>query len=143
MTGWVLMVWLSASASPPETSCHRSWQSTSEASSKVARTCGRLAKPSSMPTDCDPWPGNTNAVFILISRRIHTGHGTGRSPAQQNRTPGEAAAHPFHQHRLAGLDAAVPHCDVQGQRNGSRRGVAMPVQCHNHPLHAQAELPGG
>src|SRR5690606_9078229 len=50
------------------------------------------------------------------------------SPADQRGPPGEAAAYGLQHHQVAPLDAAVVLGDRQGERNGSRRGVA--VQMH-------------
>ena len=64
ITGCVLVVRLSASAGPCATSAHRSSPSASEASANVSRTAGCAAKPSSIPTDCEPCPGKTNASVM-------------------------------------------------------------------------------
>ena len=45
--------------------------SASDASASVCRTAGWSPQASSMPTACEPWPGNTNAnVVIVCARRL-------------------------------------------------------------------------
>jgi len=61
ITGWVLVVSSSASFGPPWISAPMSSLSAAEASASVCRTAGCSPQASSMPTDCEPWPGKTNA----------------------------------------------------------------------------------
>ena len=65
--GWVNSVWLSCSSGPCCDSAHRSTPAPCEASSKAARASGWAAASSaSMPSDWEPWPGNTKAMVWLI-----------------------------------------------------------------------------
>ncbi len=84
----------------------------SEASCRVWRTAGWSPQASSMPTDCEPWPGKDECEwFHTGSRKMCAGDGRGASWAaassvvQQDRAPGEAAAHAFEHQRVALLDA--------------------------------------
>src|SRR5690606_29411637 len=54
---------LSSCSGPSRTRAVRSQPSASEASSKVCPITGAANAPS-IPTDCDPWPGNSIAYFI-------------------------------------------------------------------------------
>ena len=47
-----------------------------------------------------------------------------RSVVHQHRAPGESAADPFEQQRLAALDAAAAHAGVERQRDRGGRGAA-------------------
>src|SRR5258708_4148641 len=116
MIGWVLTVRLSSSAGPSSTSFQRSCPIASEASEKVARTPGSPEKDTIMPTDCEPCPGNTKAIFMVS-----------RLPAQQDRAPCEAAPPPFEQKGLARKYAAVFHRLIQGQGYGCGGSVAVMV----------------
>ena len=104
--GWVYSVRLSISSGPPCDSAHRSTPAPSEASSNVSRTIGCSSDSSaSMPTDCEPWPGNTKARCVEVTRtpcvktgRDDTGEPAGLSvpgriahaPAARCRTPWRA-----------------------------------------------------
>ena len=61
ISGWVLTVSASSLAGPSAHSCQRSWPRASEASRKVSRMTALSPYSCIMPTDCEPWPGNTNA----------------------------------------------------------------------------------
>src|SRR5690606_39460426 len=65
MTGCVFVVRFRSSAGPPEISEARFWPSASEASSSTEETAALPFQASSMPTDCEPCPGNTKATFIV------------------------------------------------------------------------------
>src|SRR5690554_2615935 len=122
MTGWVLVVRLRSSAGPVAIRAARSCPSAAEACSSVRDTAELPAHASSMPTDCDPCPGNTNAIFMDYSFWIGTeaAHGKksgSRLHASQHRTPGEAAAHALHQHKLTRPDATVTPGGIQGERD--------------------------
>ncbi len=65
ITGWVLVVSASASLGPWAISVPMSSPSASEASCSVSRTAGWSPQASSMPTDCDPWPGKTKATGFM------------------------------------------------------------------------------
>src|SRR6185436_8531758 len=131
MTGWVLTVSLRSSTGPSSTSFQRSWPIASEASENVLRTPESCAKDFIMPIDWEPCPGNTNAIFM-----------GSRSPAHQNRAPGEAAAYAFQEQRLAGKNAAVSDGLVQCQRNGCRRSVAVMMNGGNQLFPGQSDFPG-
>ena len=65
ITGWVLVVSARSSLGPPAISAPISSLSASEASAIVSRTAGWSPQASSMPTDCEPWPGNTKAMGFM------------------------------------------------------------------------------
>ncbi len=65
ITGCVFTVRSSAPSRSEDTSAQRSSPSASDASAKVSRTAGCVAYPDIMPTDCEPWPGKTNASFMV------------------------------------------------------------------------------
>ncbi len=65
MTGWVFVVWLSASAGPSRTIVHKSTPRIAFASRNVFSTMGVPAKPAIMPTDCEPCPGKTMARVMF------------------------------------------------------------------------------
>src|SRR5690606_3960215 len=65
MTGCVFVVRFRSSAGPPEISAARSWPNASEASDSTEETAALSFQASSMPTDCEPCPGNTKATFIV------------------------------------------------------------------------------
>ncbi len=65
ITGWVLVVRSRCSCGPSRISAPRSWPSAAEASSRVSRTAGWSPQALSMPTDCEPWPGKTNANEVM------------------------------------------------------------------------------
>src|SRR5690606_624776 len=98
--------------------------------SNVARTAALPAKPLIIPTDCEPWPGKINANVIACR---------GLSDAGEHRAPGEAAAHAFHQHQVARLDASVAHGEIERERYGSSRGVGMLVHGHDDLLRRNLE----
>ncbi len=60
-----------------------------------------------MPTDCEPCPGNTKAIFTWKELL----------PAHQHRTPREPAANTLQHHVLSGFYAAIAYCEVEGQRD--------------------------
>src|SRR5258706_1845743 len=128
ITGWVLTVRLSSSAGPCSTSFHRSWPIASDACEKVSRTPGSWAKDFIMPTDCEPCPGKTKAIFMIS-----------RLPAQQYCAPGKASAHGFEQQRLTRMNAAVACRLVQRERNGCRRRVSVMVHRRNQFFFWQAK----
>src|SRR6476660_4576153 len=100
------------------------------ASAKVSRTTREPAKLSSMPTDCEPCPGNTSANFMVF-RSLHFNH---------RGAPREATAHAFEQHLVAALDTAVAYGNVQRKRNRSSRRVRVLVDGHYDFRRIDAEL---
>src|SRR5690606_17482327 len=145
MTGWVLVVRFRSSAGPFAIREARSWPREADACSSVRRTAALFAHASSIPTDCDPCPGNTNAIFMESSskRGTEAACGTkrgGRLHACQHRPPGEPATHALHQHQLTGPDAAVATCGIECERNAGRRSVGMFVDCHDYFFVVKAQL---
>src|SRR5690606_38141439 len=63
-------------------------------------------------------------------------------PAQENRTPGEAAAHRLEQHEVALPDATVGDGRAERQRHRGGRGVAVQVDGDDDLVPGDAELPG-
>src|SRR6188768_2109130 len=124
MTICVLTVRSSCSLGPSWISWPMSLPSAADASSSVARTAACPPQASSMPTDCEPCPGKTNAksamlvcLLLFLSRAA--------SEVEQHGTPGEATADAFEQHGVAALDAAALDRHVQRQRHRRGRGVAV------------------
>src|SRR6185503_407707 len=66
-----------------------------------------------MPTDCEPWPGNSSASVTL--------------PAQQDAAPHEACAESREQDEVAGLQAALADALVERDRDRGGGGVPEPV----------------
>jgi len=64
------------------------------------------------------------------------------SEANQRRSPGKTAAKGFQQYQLTRFDPAIPHPFVEGDGNGSRRGIAVLVEGQHHLVEAHAELLG-
>src|SRR5690606_32503008 len=153
MAGWVLVVRLSCSAGPWAIRAPRSWPSASPARATTSATAALPAQASSMPTDWDPWPGKTKAIFMMecidlntesmrITRPRGAAPGTA-SPAlhaHQDRTPGEAAPDALHQHQLAGLDAAIAARGVERQRHAGRRGVGVRIDGDHHFFGGNTQL---
>src|SRR6188508_2208483 len=113
MIGCVLTVWFSDSGGPARTIDHRSMPRIWFASRNVRSTRGESPKPFIMPTDWEPWPGNTIASDISVFEE----HGA----------PCEAAADTLQQHVGARPHAAVAHRDVERERDGGRGGVGVAV----------------
>src|SRR5690606_26710483 len=136
ITGSVLVVRSRVSFGPSAIRRPMSSPSASEASASVSRTAAWPCQASSMPTACEPCPGNTNANAVMGEIYPFC------SVIQQHRAPGEAAAHTFEQQGLPPLDAAVANGLVQ--RQGDRRGggVAVLVDRGDHALERQLELLG-
>src|SRR5690349_385429 len=65
-----------------------------------------------------------------------------KSPADERRSPREAAAHRLQHDEVAVLDAAVADGVVERERNGRRGRVAVPADGRNDLLLADTELPG-
>src|SRR6185436_19430580 len=126
ITGWVLVVRASASLGPSLIRRATSSPSASEASFSVAATSGWSPQASSMPTDCEPWPGNTKANGFMLVSLVRENRLRG-SEVQQDGAPGEAAAHAFQHEGVTLLDLAAAHRGVQRQRDRGRRGVAVLV----------------
>src|SRR3954466_3341035 len=110
ITGCVLVVRSSWSFGPSWISFATSSPSASEASVSVCRTTGSSPHASSMPTACEPWPGNTKANFVMGIGYVYT------SEVEEHRAPGEAAAHAFEHDRVAALDLAGAHRFVERER---------------------------
>src|SRR5437899_2469875 len=106
--------------------------SVAEASSRVWRTAGWSPQPSSMPTDCERWPGRTNANGFIVGTLV----------VEQRRTPGEAAADAFEHQRVAAPDLAAAHRVVQGERDRGGRRVAVPVDGRDQLLGGELQLLG-
>src|SRR6185437_6324955 len=146
--GCVCSVLPSSSSGPFCESAQRSSPAPSEASSNASRTCGNSAASSaSMPTDCEPWPGNTNAkwgrgeasllvlsVMALSGARLITNH---------RRRPGKPAAERFQQQVLPALHAPGTHRGIQCQRHRTRRRVGVLVDGDDHLFHWHVEALGG
>src|SRR6478672_8610684 len=62
-----------------------------------------------------------------------TTDGSGLLPPREDRAPSKAAAHGFHQHEIAFLDAMLLKRLIERQRNRGSRGVAVPVE-RDHDL---------
>ena len=71
ITGCVLVVRARASLGPSWISLATSSPKASEASAKVCATTGWSPQASSMPTDCEPWPGNTKANAVMVRSEKH------------------------------------------------------------------------
>src|ERR1700761_8371270 len=153
ITGCVLGVRSSCSLGPPWISRPPSSPSAAEASCSVERTAGWSPQASSMPTLCEPWPGNTNANAvmgeeILLFSSVTTGQTPGRLVSgvllvvDQRCTPCEAAADAFKQQALPALDLAGTDGDVERQRNRGGRRVAVFGHRHHPPLRRQLQLAG-
>src|SRR6188768_2127952 len=125
ITGWVLVVSASVSLGPSLIRRPRSSSRASEASFRTAATAGWSPQASSMPTACEPWPGNTkaNGFMLCLSNAMVVAEAARASEVQQDRAPGEAAAHAFEHERVALLDLALAHRDVQRQRDRGGGGV--------------------
>src|SRR5690606_29827241 len=154
MTGCVFVVRFSASAGPLAMRPAISWSSASPARISTSRTAALSAKASSMPADCEPWPGNTNAIFICdipvgaprdqepAKACRHPVAPRGYSKASQYAAPCKAATDALHHDELAGFYAAVATRGVECQGNTGRRGVGMDIDSHHHLLDRQREFPG-
>src|SRR5690606_33730103 len=117
-----------SSAGPRAISPDRSCPRAASPSRTTAWTAASSAQASSMPTVCDPWPGKTKAIFI------------GSLHSDEDRAPGEAAAHTLQQDRLARADAAVTAGRIQRQRHAGRRGVGVLAHGDHDLVVGNAEL---
>src|SRR5471032_475916 len=119
--------------------------SAAEASCSVDATAGWSPQASSMPTLCEPWPGKTNAnavmgwEILLFSSMNGAGGAVCLSIVDQGSAPGDAAA-ALKQQSLAAPDLARADGDVERQRNGGGRRVAVFGHRHHHAFRRQLEL---
>src|SRR6266850_5603376 len=112
MQGCVLTVRPRSSAGPCAIKRPRSCPSASDARCTTFDTVASPAKLDNMPTDWEPCPGKTNAIFIEAGYRI--------SESNQDRTPGKSTAHTLQQNVLAFADASVAARNIESE--GNRRG---------------------
>src|SRR5205085_8023212 len=143
MTGCVLVVRSSCSFGPAWISAATSSPSASDASRRVCRTAGWSPQASSMPTDCEPCPGKTNAneAIACVSPMVRKEKPrAAASEIEQHRAPGEAAADALEQDGVAAADLAGAHRDVERQRNRGGRGVAVLVDRDDELVQRQLQL---
>src|SRR5947208_5157959 len=129
--GCVLAVSASSLSGPSNITPRRSKPRAALASAKTARAPAEASwKALPMPTACEPWPGNRNAIIGC------------RLPAHQRGAPREATAEGRDQDQVALLDAPARqrllHRDVHG--GGAR--VAVAVHVDEDALHRQADALG-
>ena len=75
-----------------------------------------------MPTDCEPWPGNSSAS-VPIGPRLDRAH----QPQQHADPHTRPAPKAVMQDHVAGLDPALADALVERDRDRGRRGVAVAV----------------
>src|SRR5438093_12960709 len=92
-----------------------------------------------MPGFCTPCPGKRSAIGP--ERSITRSYAL--RPLQERRAPGQSRTKAREQHVVARLDAAFAHRLLQGQRDGSARGVAVLVDVDRHALDGQADAARG
>src|SRR5437867_8492291 len=134
ITGCVLVVRSSCSFGPSRIRRATASPSACEASSSVARTAGWSPHASSMPTACDPWPGNTNANAVIAT--------VFGSEIEEHGAPRKGAADAFEHQRVAALDLAAAHRGIQRERNRGCRSVAVLVDGDDQLVQRQLQLLG-
>src|SRR3990172_12341740 len=134
MAGCAFAVSVRASSGPSKQRCARSIPRDPLASSKTERASGTCSQKSrTMPTCCEPWPGNTSAILFIAWRPGSD------SPSEQGRAPGEPPPESGQQEQIAALEPPGPYRFVQGNGNRGCRGVADAADVHHNPLPGQAE----
>ena len=143
IAGCVNSVLLSRCAGPAATSSHRSKPSAAEACAKhcAHRADAAAANAASMPTDCDPWPGNTSANDMLTrthgSKKARAIIAASRAAAAAKRRAGRRArrtgAHPARSGRSGSMQARaaillIGELDDQQQQQRGAQAVAAAIQ---------------
>src|SRR5215204_3313081 len=142
MTGCVFVVSARASLGPSLMRRATSSPKASEASRKVSATAGWSPQASSMPTDCDPCPGKTKAKGCMACLLFGCAKPPRASEVQQDRAPGETAAHAFEHEGVALLDLAAADRGVERQRDRGGRRVAVLVHGDDELVHGHLQAPG-
>src|SRR5512145_325277 len=113
ITGCVFVVSASDSLGPSLIRRPTSSPSASDASFSVSATAGWSPQASSMPTDCEPWPGNTKANGFMRVVPVVGLRSRAASEIEEDSAPGEAAAHAFQHEGVTLLDLAAADRRVQ------------------------------
>src|SRR5690606_30677739 len=146
MAGWVYAVKRSFSSGPSKQSLDREKPRASSARAKISRAswCAS-ARSRPIPTFCEPWPGNRNAVFPMFLSPPLSAHPSGvHRPLQHRRPPGQTAAEADEHQRVPLFDPSLVNRFIQGHRDGGRGHVSETVQVDDHLLLRQSEpLDGG